>query len=299
MNVLTMTNRLSLLSQRYLSIPETGADQGFWNGIAYGLWAAYSDGSVRRFSKGVPPLELRLDGLLRFRQILVCPNGNLLLVPSEPQNAVFRLARPQANYGGVLERIPMPSPMRVAVGTDESIWIVTQSGQLMKFPDCRLAGNFVDCISTVSDVSVGADGIIWVVGSKALRGGFEVLWRSQDSRQWSAVPAPAAAIRVADAGNSTAWTINDRGEIWKLHKFGEGNMPDCKLDTSCRNCMRGSAGVAQDIAVGQDGSLWSFHATDGGSVISRVPVAHGGQFISIASANQIVSLAADVHGKAI
>lgn len=87
------------------------------------------------------------------------------------------------------------------------------------------------------DIGMGANGTLWVIGTKAVPGGFEIFrW---DGRAWINVPGGAVRIDVDPQGY--AWIVNDRGEIFRFSGAGWNKLP----------------GLAKDVGVGANGAVWA------------------------------------------
>lgn len=104
----------------------------------------------------------------------------------------------------------------------------------------------------VKEGKIGLDQTIWLIGKNQLHGGYNVLW-SEDLLSFQIIPPPASAIKISGNTDGLAWTINERGEIWKLHRLGEGNTPGCQLNPSCRGCLSKNYGNAKDIGISKEG----------------------------------------------
>ena len=76
------------------------------------------------------------------------------------------------------------------------------------------------------------------------------------SRDWTTVPKPAAAARVAVGPDGVAYTVNDKGEVWTVKKEGGG-----------QQLSPPGGEFAFDIGVGADGTAWvvSTEARPGGA----------------------------------
>ncbi len=87
------------------------------------------------------------------------------------------------------------------------------------------------------DISVGANGHVWLVGTKTNAFGFDLFARV--GNDWKAVPG--SGVRIAAHPNGEAWVANVKGEIWKLDiNGGATRMP----------------GSANDIGIGANGHVW-------------------------------------------
>ncbi len=87
-----------------------------------------------------------------------------------------------------------------------------------------------------TDIGVGPDGSVWIVGTKKISGGYEIYRWTGDA--WEKKPGGAVRVGVGSAGH--VWVINNRHQIYRW----AGN--DWQL----------IPGGATDIGVGSDGSVW-------------------------------------------
>ena len=118
---------------------------------------------------------------------------------------------------------------------------------------------------SATDIAIGADGSVWVVGTNTVPGGHGIYhW---NGHSWVAIPGGAVTIAVAPEGtpfiiNSAHQTFEWTGTSW----------------------VRGP-GTLTDIALGADGSLWSIgtNPVPGGFGIYRWPVAVGPGYREAAS----------------
>ena len=90
--------------------------------------------------------------------------------------------------------------------------------------------------AAATNISQGADGSLWVIGTNPVPGGYGIYEWTGSS--WAREPGGAVAIAVAPDG--TPLVINSAHQIFVWTGSGWGRLP----------------GAARDIAVGADGSLW-------------------------------------------
>lgn len=122
---------------------------------------------------------------------------------------------------------------RIAVDAQGNAWVVNSLHTVYRFD-----GSAFQPVAgvTATDIGIGADGTVWVIGSQAVPGGFNILRRSGST--WSVVPGGAVRIAVDPSGK--AWVANSANSIFRH----DGS-----------NWVQ-TAGAAKDVGVGADGSVW-------------------------------------------
>lgn len=144
----------------------------------------------------------------------------------------------------------IPSGVWIACG--HKIWRISETA----INDCT-----VDIPFAARHISQGADGTLWALGGAIQFGGYPVRRFDEQSSTWYLLPQPAAAVRIAGAPDGTAWTVNSRGDVWRLHPLGAGNFADCHLIPDCRKCCFTSrTSVVRDLTVAHDGTIWCLEA---------------------------------------
>ena len=90
-----------------------------------------------------------------------------------------------------------------------------------------------------TDIGVGSDSSVWIIGTNPVPGGFGIFhWNGS---AWDSVDGGAVCIAIAP--NGEPWVVNNAGNIFRSTdgKGGWEQLP----------------GVATDIGVGSDGSVWA------------------------------------------
>jgi len=102
-----------------------------------------------------------------------------------------------------------------------------------------------------SDVGVGADGSVWIIGTNVVPGGFDI-WK-RNATGWTNIPGGAQRIAVDPSGN--AWIVNNSQTIFHYDGTKWVVVP----------------GGARDIGVGANGTVWVIgnNAEGGGYDIYR------------------------------
>ena len=113
-----------------------------------------------------------------------------------------------------------------------------------------------------TDIGVGANGSVWIVGTNPVAGGYGIYrWTGSG---WTPVPGGATRIAVDPSGNP--WVVNSAGQIynwvgnpWVVNSAGQ-------IYNWVGNDWVVHSGAATDIGVGADGSVW---------IVGTNPVAGG------------------------
>ncbi len=127
----------------------------------------------------------------------------------------------------------------VAVDPDGEPWLVRNDGTIRR----RVAGAWETVPGTARDISVGADGAVWAVGTESVEDGYAVLrWTGS---AWERIDRGATRIAVAPDGEP--WITTDSGFIFRRLAGRWHRLPNAAID----------------IAFGADGNCW-IAGMDGG-----------------------------------
>jgi Tectonin domain len=88
------------------------------------------------------------------------------------------------------------------------------------------------------DISVGADGSVWVIGTNPVGTARDFGIYEWDGSNWAGVDG--GAVRIAVGPNGVPWVVNSAGQIFRRKGGAWKQLP----------------GKAKDIGVGADGSVW-------------------------------------------
>jgi hypothetical protein len=156
-------------------------------------------------------------------------NGSVWVISTKPVPGGYELYEWNgsgwygvAGGGGVL----------LAVGPNGSPWLVNSHNQIYE----RTGSSWIVYPGTATDIAIGADGAVWVVGTKPAPGGYAIYrWTG---REWAVYPG--GAVRIAVGPDGSPWVVNSKQEIY--HWTG--------------SAWKQYPGLANAIAVGADGSVW-------------------------------------------
>jgi hypothetical protein len=176
---------------------------------------------------------------------------------------------------------------RLAVGPNGDPWAINSAGQIYR----REGGDWHLVPGEASDIAIGADGTVWIVGTVAApAGGGYRLFRWNGSG-WDAESLGRGALRVAVDRAGSPWIVDDASRIWRLNGglasgsrawvqvWGGGT--DIAVSSSGTVWVAGAQGVAyrrdeyndgwvattygsglRDISVGPDGRVWGVNTLD-------------------------------------
>jgi streptogramin lyase len=240
------------------------------------VWRCDQNGTMDQVSlpESIDPVDINIG-----------PGGILhLLTHGTSGSVIFKATDKQATDW---QKIEMPIVVKhIACGPDGRIWVINEAGGVMVFNpedgtlEPRSEPGFAD------EISVGADGRVWVISTEERYAGRVVKWLLESNGEWSSLPAPSAATKVAAAPDGFAWTINSQGAIWRLHPLGSGNFAECQVDTDCVRCNFGTIrDFAKDIAVDANGTVWALglQYTRGGYQLMHLADQSGKRFEPIVS----------------
>lgn len=139
------------------------------------------------------------------------------------------------------------SAVRVDVDPHGNPWVVNEYNEIWRL----LRGHWELLSGAATDIGIGADGSVWVIGTNSRRGGYAIY--RLDHFGWMRVEG--AGVRIDVDAYGTPWVINDADEIFRLENGLWRRLP----------------GRARDIGIGADGSVWAIGMDDraGGHGIYR------------------------------
>jgi hypothetical protein len=223
------------------------------DGRARLLWAVNADGHI--FSvDGAARTEARsLPRPWRAVHISVDGAGTVwALATRQGCHALWSLARRTGEWERRMERA---GPFRFWGARGGGVWIFEEG--LRHWFGVGESRPMVGVQFALQDLSHGTDGTLWALGGQSRFGGFVVRRYDADASTWRLLPPPAAALRISGAADGTAWSVNSRGDIWRLHPQGAGHFGECEMTPECANCHYSPRELqVRDVSSGPDGTLW-------------------------------------------
>lgn len=177
------------------------------------------------------------------RDVGVGADGSVWTIGSEPEAGGFSIYRLRDN-GAARDKVA-GSALRIAVDPKGNAWVVNSAQMLFRWDGAKWLA-FSNRMAT--DVGIGADGTVWVIGNEPEAGGYAIHRSADNGASWARVPG--SALRIAVDPKGLAWVVNKAGEIFRFDGKSFVHVP----------------GGAQDIGVGADGEVW---LTRGGDSIWR------------------------------
>lgn len=100
----------------------------------------------------------------------------------------------------------LPTPANttnMAVGKGGELYTVNVIGEVwLRYPQGGHVHISPEGVDFADEISIGADGTVWITGVEPREGGQVVMWWSGMNEIWNTVPAPAAAVKIAGAVQS-------------------------------------------------------------------------------------------------
>ena len=124
--------------------------------------------------------------------------------------------------GNGWKKMPGAGVVRIDVGPKGDAWIVNANGQIYNWTGTKW--NLNDGGAT--DIAVGANGKVWVIGSGKEAGGYGIYHRTNN--KW--VKVPGSALRIDVDGDGNAWVVNNANSIFRYNGKSWDVMPGRALD---------------------------------------------------------------------
>ncbi len=202
---------------------------------------------------------------LHVEELSVGADGVVWMLTQSDDTAVSQRLRRLRPRGPVTPLDTSLEVRKLAGGPDGVLWVINGAGEVWSLRrDLRQARHSPPGVAFAEEISVGADGTVWIISADVRFGGRVVKRLARAPNEWFALPAPASATKIAGAPDGMSWTVNSRGEVWRLHPEGGGNLAECQVNTGCHECHFAlSSTIVSDVSVGPDGTVWAIGSVPG------------------------------------
>ena len=124
----------------------------------------------------------------------------------------------------------------IAVGPDGQPWTADQeAGNIYR----RQEGSWVQLPGAGRDIAVGADGSVWIVGTNRIGNDYGIYKWNAPISNWNMIDG--GGIRIAVGPDGVPWLVNAAGQIFRRQEGVSWSL---------------LPGLARDIGVGANGSVW-------------------------------------------
>ncbi len=101
---------------------------------------------------------------------------------------------------------------RIAVGPDGQPWIVNASHQIF----CHSQTGWLQIPGAAHDVGIGADGVVWVIGTNPVGGGFGIYrWNGTCSPAGTFDSIPGGGVAISVGTDGLPFIVNSAGSIYE------------------------------------------------------------------------------------
>ena len=153
---------------------------------------------------------------------------------------------------------------------------------------------WIPVVSSARDIGAGKNGSVWKIDGNGTGPDYGISsfmgsgWYTVQNKQ---------AVRVAVDPNGLPWVVDSRGMIWRLKA---STLSSVQSGTG-GDIWESIPGVAQDIGIGADGSVWVIGSTGAlfqfnGSTWTQLPGAGAGVRIAVDNFGKPVVIGTDSHG---
>jgi hypothetical protein len=170
-------------------------------------------------------------GGITAQDIAVGSNGTVWATGTN--SVIYRL------NGSTWQAIPGEAA-RIAVDPRGDAWAVNSGNEIFRYVAAR--NNWVKVTGNATDIGIGADGSVWIIGANRTQGGFDIYkWNGNG---WNLVPGGAVRIAVDPKGN--AWVVNNTNNVFRFSGSTFVQLP----------------GSVRDIGIGANGAIWCTTPSD-------------------------------------
>lgn len=126
--------------------------------------------------------------------------------------------------------------LKRAIDSTGAFWNIYPRDSTIYITDANGQDHFEQKLGTARDIAVGGDDSVWIIGTKAASGGYQILYKQ--GQEW--IPIDGAAVRIAVDPQGNPWVVNDLGVVYRRE-----NNAWKKIDGI----------LAKGIAIGRDGKV--------------------------------------------
>jgi len=198
--------------------------------------------------------------------------------------AIWKLDTQKTNGGFAIHRLnaqngwdKMPgAAVRLAVDPMGAAWVINSKNILYHW---NAKKNNWDKISNqkATDVGVGQDGTVWVIGTDKANGGFGIYRQNKKGKGWTKIPGSATRIDVDDKGN--AWIVNSISRIFRYTGKTWQRAPGAAIDVATGPQGRVYVAGTNHVLYQWDGKTWI--KVKGSKPSQNLTVNGNGQILSI------------------
>ena len=160
---------------------------------------------------------------------------------------------------------PAPTPQPTAISIQAPVAVIAPP----VLQDLRPPAQFASLDGKATDVGMGADGTMWMLGADPVAGGFPIF--RHDGTSWKQMPG--AAVRVAVDPKGAAWVVNAAHMIFRWSGSDWQQMPGAATDVGA-----GADGTVW--VIGTDGAAWKWTGSDwasAGGIVTAIAVGPDGK----------------------
>jgi len=235
------------------------------------LWAVRASGEVFNVNVSAKVSEAVLPEGWYAKDIAVSPVGTVWVVVQDAGRTSTLLLRRDFPFAAWTPVMSVAGSVSVASAMS-GVWLLN-GRRLEQIGDdgSVLRTHMLDFDGV--DVCESTDGSLWLIGGEARHGGHPVHRLAHHAKHWRTMPEPVAARRVSCDPHGCAWSVNSKGQVWRLHPDGPGSFSECGQVADCRRCLKSpDAEDLIDLSVGYDGQVWVLtrKLVIGGRLIARL-----------------------------
>ncbi|PHS79089.1 MAG: hypothetical protein COB59_03760 [Rhodospirillaceae bacterium] len=199
-------------------------------------------------------------------------------------SAIWKLDTQKTKYGYGIHRLNAKNgwdkipgaAVRLAVDPTGAAWVVNAQNTLFHWNIKK--NNWDKMINrTATDIGVGQDGTVWVIGTDKANGGFGIYRQNKNGKSWAKIPGSATRIDVDDKGN--AWIVNSISRIFRYTGKTWERTPGAAIDVAIGPKGRIYVAGTNHVLYQWDGKTWI--KVKGSKPTQNLTVNGNGQILSV------------------